>query len=161
MKHALISAAATLALAACSGGGDAADPDTAMEESVAVSPPGADALATEAVSSSEIPAALRGRWGMTAADCDPAEMANKGLMEVSPTTLKFYESLGTLDAASETGTMRIRANYDFEGEGMEWQREILLEGTAGGNALLLTEFGDDAGAEPRRYEKCSQTGEWQ
>ena len=156
MKHAFLAAPAMLALAACSGGSESAETDTmpeAGEETRAgeASPtPG-----TEITPEGEIPVALRGRWGMVAADCDPAEMANKGLMEVSPTTLKFYESLGTLDEAGDTGPMRIRATYDFEGEGMQWQREILLEGEAGGNALSLTEYGDDAAEEPRRYEKCS------
>lgn len=154
MKHAFLAAPAMLLLAACSDSGESAGTDSMAEADEAiqadeVSPP------AEATPEGEIPVALRGRWGMGAADCDPAEMANKGLMEVSPSTLKFYESLGTLGETSETGPMRIRASYDFEGEGMQWQREILLEGEAGGEALMLTEFGEDAAAEPRRYEKCS------
>ena len=158
MKPAILPAVILLAVAGCSDGNDVgeSEPEMGMEET-GPGPAGMDgSLADGDISAEgEIPVALRGRWGMGAADCDPAEMANKGLMEVSPTTLKFYESLGTLGEASETGPMRIRASYDFEGEGMEWQREILLEGEAGGNALLLTEYGDDAAAEPRRYEKCS------
>lgn len=155
MKNAFLAASAMLALAACSQGDDnTAETDPALEagEAAAEASPAAGA---EQTPEGEIPAALRGRWGMTEADCNPAEMANKGLMEVSPTTLEFYESLGTLEETSEVGPMRIRATYDFEGEGTQWQREILLEGEAGGETLVLTEFGEDAAAQPRRYEKCS------
>jgi len=152
MKYAFFVLPGLLALAACSDRGESADTELPPEADQA------DVLAAdggEVTPGDEIPAALRGRWGMGPADCDPAEMANNGLMEVSPTTLKFYESVGTLGESSEAGPMRIRATYDFEGEGMQWQREILLEGEAGGNALSLTEYGDDAAEEPRRYEKCS------
>ena len=157
MKSAILPAAILLALTACSGGDNASEAEPDMDAVEAGPVPATDgSLADgEIATDGEIPVALRGRWGMVAADCDPAEMANKGLMEVSPTTLKFYESLGTLTQTSETGPMRIRATYDFEGEGMQWQREILLEGETGGEALMLTEFGEDAAAEPRRYEKCS------
>ena len=156
MKRAFLTATALLVVAGCSDSGESADEGSMTEAGEAIqadeiSPP----AEAEATPQGEIPVALRGRWGMVEADCDPAEMANKGPMEVSPTTLKFYESLGTLAQTSETGPMRIRATYDFEGEGMQWQREILLEGEAGGEALMLTEFGEDAAAEPRRYEKCS------
>jgi hypothetical protein len=152
MKYAFLTAPALLALAACSDSGDSADTEPPMEAGEA-SPLPVDGA--EVALEGEIPVALRGRWGMTEADCDPDEPANKGLMEVSPTTLRFYESLGTLGEASEAGPTRIRAIYDFEGEGMQWQREILLEGEAGNEALMLSEFGEDAAAEPRRYEKCS------
>jgi hypothetical protein len=152
MKYAFLTAPALLALAACSDSGETADTELPPEAEQADVLPEAG---TEAASEGEIPAALRGRWGMTKADCNPDEPANKGLMEVSPTMLKFYESLGTLGETSEAGPTRIRATYDFEGEGMQWQREILLEAEAGSQALMLSEFGEDAAAEPRRYEKCS------
>jgi hypothetical protein len=152
MKHAFLTAPALLALMACSDSGESADTELSPETEQADLLPADGAGVT---AEGEIPVALRGRWGMTEADCDPDEPANKGLMEVSPTTLKFYESLGTLGETSEAGPTRIRAAYDFEGEGMQWQREILLEAEAGSQALMLSEFGEDAAAEPRRYEKCS------
>lgn len=152
MRYVFLTAPAMLALAACSDSGDSANTEPSMEAEEA-SPLPTDGA--EVALEGEIPVALRGRWGMTEADCDPDEPANKGLMEVSPTTLRFYESLGTLGETSEAGPTRIRASYDFEGEGMQWQREILLEGEAGSEALMLSEFGEDAAAEPRRYEKCS------
>jgi hypothetical protein len=152
MRYVFLTASAMLALGACSDSGESADTEPPMEaEEASLLPADGAEVATEG----EIPVALRGRWGMTEADCDPGEPANKGLMEVSPTTLRFYESLGTLGETSEAGPTRIRATYDFEGEGMQWQREILLEGEAGSQALMLSEFGEDAAAEPRRYEKCS------
>ena len=151
MKSAILPATIFLALTACSGGDNGSEAEPEMDAVEAGPIPATDG----SLADGKIPVALRGRWGMVAADCDPAEMANSGLMDVSPTTLKFYESVGTLGESSEAGPMRIRATYDFEGEGMQWQREILLEGEAGGNAMSLTEYGDDAAEEPRRYEKCS------
>src|SRR5690606_9685670 len=97
------------------GGGAVSQPNTAEP------PNGADPEA------SEIPAATRGRWGLAAADCEPARSDAKGLLTIDATRLEFYESVGTLDAIEEAGPTRIRAAFDFEGEGMTWEREIVLD----------------------------------
>src|SRR5690349_24973917 len=64
-----------------------------------------------------IPAALQGRWGLTPADCMPGRSDAKGLLTISGSELRFYESRAvpggdvTTDADSAAGT------FHFEGEG--------------------------------------------
>ena len=107
------------------------------------------------VSSNAIPRMLRGRWGMVPADCTSVHGDAKGLMEISPTTLTFYESRGTLRTIKETEPSRLRALYDFEGEGMQWKRDMLLTVQDDGQTLIRQEFGEGAAAEAYRYKRCA------
>lgn len=133
-----------------SAGGDqsAAGPGNASPDDVVLETPVGGAAAT-------IPSALQGRWGMTQADCDPSRADNKGLMVVNADALEFYESRGTLDDIAESGSTRIRADFDFEGEGMTWEREMVLDAQDGGNVLIRRDYGDDAMPGPMRYTRCS------
>jgi len=105
--------------------------------------------------SSAIPRMLRGRWGMVPADCTSVHGDAKGLMEISPTTLTFYESRGTLRTIKETEPSRLRALYDFEGEGMQWKRDMLLTVQDDGQTLIRQEFGEGAAPEAYRYKRCA------
>ena len=71
------------------------------------------------------------------------------------TTLEFYESVGTLDAISESAPTRIRASFDFTGEGMTWERDVVLDVQDDGATLIRREYGDDAAPGPFRYAKCN------
>ncbi|OYW44045.1 MAG: hypothetical protein B7Z08_04060 [Sphingomonadales bacterium 32-68-7] len=119
--------------------------------------PLADASSSLAPSPADaIPAAMLGRWGLVAADCEPGRDDAKGLMTVEAAHLRFYESIGTLDDdIDELSATRIRADFDFTGEGMTWDREMTLELQDGGRTLVRQEYGDDAMAGPLRYSKCS------
>jgi hypothetical protein len=149
---------ALLGLAACDNGTQgagttaaeaAADGDLAANSSVAPAP------SPPAPASTELPTALRGRWGLVPADCTSTRGDAKGLLTVSANELRFYESVGTLGTITESAPTRIRAAFDFEGEGMTWQRDMVLDVQDDGATLIRREYGEDAGPGPFRYSKCS------
>ena len=86
---------------------------------------------------STIPASLRGRWGLTPADCTSTRGDAKGLLIVSADSLKFYESLakpaGPLKASADSAS----GEFTFTGEGMTWKKFEALE--LQDNKLVRTE----------------------
>lgn len=101
-----------------------------------------------------IPGGLQGRWGLAAADCVPNSADAKGLMTVSDSDEKFYESVGKLGNVISRGPMAIRAQFAFTGEAMSWTREMSLESRDGGKTLVRTEYGAGAMARPQTYMRC-------
>lgn len=159
-KPALLGVASlALALAACDGGAadETAPPAADAPEAPAPAPVASSSAALpagEAETVSAIPAAMQGRWGMTEADCDPNEAANKGLMTVDASTLTFYESVGKIGEATVTGGNALRGTFAYEGEGTQWSRDLTLT-LSGTDTLVLEEFGDDAVPGARTYTRCA------
>lgn len=157
----LAPALALLSLAACGGSaddsGDAA-PDPEMTLPAAEE---TDAAATESPTPSDapvvvtIPETIQGRWGLVPADCTSTKGDAKGLLTITPMRLEFYESVGKLSDVVELAPNRIRAIFDFTGEGMEWQREQVLSASDDGKTLVRRELGDDAAPAPFQYLRCS------
>jgi len=161
MKLIVPALAALVALAACDGGTQGADMTTEEAEAAGnivgnSSSSNPSSEATAATTATEIPAAIRGRWGMVPADCEPGRADAKGLLEITADKLEFYESVGTLDAIEEAAPTRIRASFDFTGEGMSWERDVVLEVHDDGIELVRREYGLDAAPGPFRYAKCNQ-----
>lgn len=166
-RLALLAAFGPLALAACSGQ-PAADSTEAPAEATASPDPVSPEEAMPAeeptvVSSADsetpagaiIPVALQGRWGLVAADCTTSRGDDKGLMKVNEKTIKFYESFATLGSIKETSPTRLAARFGYEGEGMEWTRDLTMDVQDGGKTLVLREYGEDAPPGPRKYTRCS------
>ena len=109
--------------------------------------------ATETATS--IPQPIQGRWGLVAADCASTRGDAKGLLTIDPTSLKFYESLGTLTAMRERTATRIVADFAFTGEGMEWQRVMTLAAQDGGKTLIRRENGEGAVPGVYKYRRCA------
>jgi hypothetical protein len=101
-----------------------------------------------------IPVAVRGRWGLTPGDCTSARGDAKGLLVITPDTLRFYESRGTLSRIIERDRSRIVADFDFAGEGETWQRRMVLDAQDGGRTLVRRERGPEAMAGALRYRRC-------
>jgi hypothetical protein len=157
MRFALIAALAALPLAACNDTTEpASEPTDTVAETATLEPaPGATTPATgETTEPRTIPAAIQGRWGLTEADCEPGRADAKGLLTISADSLEFYESVGRLDSIEEAGANRIRADFDFTGEGMTWERDIALDLQDGGQTLVRREYGEDAAADAFSYSKC-------
>ena len=162
MKHfALLLLAAPLALAACSEHSPepsaSATPSLApiVSESEAMAPPVAPGASEAApVSAATFPEAMRGKWAMSPADCDPTTGADKGALTIGEKSVKFYESVADLTNAKVATPTEVRAVFDYEGEGMKWQRDASYKLEDGGKTLVLTEFGDDAPQGPRRHSRC-------
>lgn len=101
-----------------------------------------------------IPAAAQGSWGMTSADCIPGRSDAKGLLQVGPTTLQFYESVGTLAAVATRSDTAIAGTFDFTGEGQSWQRQVSLSVEEGGTVLMRRDSDPATPAAGWRYTRC-------
>ncbi|WP_353473722.1 hypothetical protein PVT71_06665 [Salipiger sp. H15] len=99
-----------------------------------------------------IPEAMQGRWGLVPADCTSTRGDAKGLMEVKEDTLVFYESRAVLGAVTDRSEERLEAAFDMTGEGMSWQRDMVL--VAKGDTLVRQESGEGAIPEPLTYLRC-------
>lgn len=111
-----------------------------------------DDPATPAFEETGIPEAMQGRWGLVPADCTSTRGDAKGLMEVAAESLSFYESRAVLADVAERSDKRLEARFDFTGEGMRWQRDMVL--VAKGDTLVRQESGEGALPEPLTYQRC-------
>lgn len=106
------------------------------------------------ISTATIPKPVQGRWGLVPADCTSTRGDAKGLLVIDPTTLKFYESRGTLGRVTERDASRIRATFAFEGEGQSWRRDEVLDAQDDGRTLIRRDYGEDAMVGPLKYTRC-------
>jgi len=170
--------AATLFLAACSGG---KDEESGPEASASIGPlqkaerpapaeapePAVDADLPDAAGETPakpesetatdgktIPAAIRGRWALKIADCKAKKGTDLTALTIDATNLRFYESHGELARVRDSDAGRIVADYKFSGEGVEWDRRMHLELTDGGKTLIRRDEGEGAAAGPMRYTRC-------
>ena len=129
------------AMAACEKRDPVADDANAMPASPVTSTAGAVAGGPPSPAGSNaagpIPAALHGRWGMTPADCISTRGDAKGLLEIAPDSLKFYESRAVPGTSIETDDEGISGNWNFTGEGQEWSKYVSLK--LQGKVLTRTE----------------------
>lgn len=161
----LSSSAALLALGACSNPAPA--PEPAASEAVQVvsstepieatttgTPTSGSKTSAAGISEATIPVAAQGRWGLVPPDCSSTRGDNKGLLTIDGTTLTFFESRGTLGKIAERSDTRLRATFAFDGEGMTWTRDELLDVQDAGKTLIRREYGDDAAPGPFKYTRC-------
>ena len=102
-----------------------------------------------------IPAAMQGRWGLAANECTADPSIAKGLMVVEGDTLRFYESRGTLDTVTGGSDTALEGHFAFTGEGMEWERDLVLTLSDGGDTLTRLDSGDDENAGSFDYVRCA------
>lgn len=139
-----------LLLLACDGGQDpqsgmvanienATPPD--MEET-----PANNAAPTEnAVSAAEeeseglIPVAVRGRWTGIGDNC--TDKAAELELSITPRTLIFHESVGTVNAIEKQADGRLKVDASFTGEGQSWTRSLILKTSAKGEELTVINDG--------------------
>lgn len=172
-------AASLLLLAACSGGKDdesgpeasadigplqKAEPPAPAEQAQAVAgaemtdvadeePPKPDAGSRD--DGKAIPAAIRGRWALKAADCRAKRGTDLTALTIDATNLRFFESHGELARVRERSESRILADYKFSGEGEDWDRRMQLSVEDGGKTLVRRDAGEGAAAEAIRYSRCA------
>lgn len=175
----LIALTAAMALAACSkaptateptdSGSGAAEPGPvvatplpqASESTPAPMPtpaptPSPEPRATpEQPTAKEIQASIRGRWGLVPADCTSKLGDAKGLLTVSATQLKFYESVAKLGRVKEVEDDSIRATFNYSGEGQAWTQDVVLDVQNGGKTLIRRDYGPDAMPGALKYTRCS------
>jgi outer membrane lipoprotein-sorting protein len=86
-----------------------------------------------------IPAAFRGRWGMSPADCTSTKGDAKGLIVIDPTSIKFFESKGTLTKVTLNAPENFTGTFAFTGEGQSWTNSQNLKLTGSSNTLIRSE----------------------
>ena len=65
-----------------------------------------------------IPAALRGRWGLSPADCTTTRGDAKGLLDITADELRFYELRASArPPRCRPARIRISGDFAFTGEG--------------------------------------------
>jgi hypothetical protein len=162
-RRSIAALALVVAVAGCHGG-DSAKPThqdneaaAAIDNAVAanstdaslkglpVPQPSAHALAYE------IPVSFVGRWGMAPGDCDPDNMANKGLLTISPDKLVFYESKGIVNKIAKHSPYDITLELDMTGEGQSWTSTTHLVLDAASTQLVRSEATSPA---TYRYQRC-------
>jgi len=89
-----------------------------------------------------IPAALHGRWGLVPGDCTSTRGDAKGLVTISAEGIKFYESVARPAKIVERADSRIRGEFDFTGEGMEWTNPMIW--SAAGDKLTRVDSEEDS-----------------
>ena len=148
---------AALALGACSK--PAEDDKPAADVSTAAAAlrtePAAVASAPARVLPAEIPAPVRGRWGLVPADCTSTRGDAKGLVVIDAKTMKFYESLATLQTVKDADDDGLVAQFGFAGEGQTWTLDVALEVEDDGQTLIRKDTGPDALPGPLKYTRCT------
>jgi predicted small lipoprotein YifL len=140
---------AVLSLAAC--GSEAPEAPPADDPSLA--PLDNPVAPGESLSATTIPVAMHGRWGLVPGDCTSVRGDNKGLITIDARTIKFYESLATLDTVKDASETRFLGSFDFTGEGQEWTVDEQLDLRDDGT-LVRSEQGEGAMAGPLVYAPC-------
>jgi predicted small lipoprotein YifL len=109
--------------------------------------PAADAPAP--IAEATIPAALQGRWGLAPGDCRPSADNAKGLLVISGSELRFYESRAVPSSNIESDSDSINGTFRFTGEGQAWDKFETLQRS--GDKLTRTETNP---AASYTYAKC-------
>ena len=102
-----------------------------------------------------IPAAIQGRWAIDASDCPKRPGTDLTALVIDAANLRFHESHGELARVRERGANRIVADYKFSGEGMDWDRLMVLSVVGDGKTLVRRDYGDGAAPDAMRYTRCA------
>ena len=97
-----------------------------------------------------LPGAMQGRWGLTPADCMPGRSDAKGLMIISASDIRFYESRAVPGGDVQTSPRIVSGNFNFTGEGQAWTRYEAIK--VDGQKLIRTESNPTASFT---YAKCA------
>lgn len=103
----------------------------------------------------EIPQALRGRWGIVEADCTSTAGDAKGLLTIDAKRLTFYEAVAGLGTIKSASADAIKAEFTFSGEGQSWKLDVALSSPDGGKTLVRKDTGPDAAPGTLTYKKCA------
>jgi hypothetical protein len=107
-------------------------PDEGNEETAAANanmPVPPDPVPPDQVLGASIPAQYHGRWGMVAGDCTSSRGDSKGLIDIGPTTVKFYEAVAALKEQRPAIATSFSGLFAFTGEGQNWEKVMTFTRT--------------------------------
>lgn len=99
----------------------------------------ANQATAEPADPSKIPAAIRGQWVGLSERC--GDRGAPLALEVTQSELLFHESVGTIKKVEAASGDARRVTADFTGEGESWTRTLLLQPSASGHRLTITQQG--------------------
>ncbi len=106
---------------------DATGAPPASAKPASAAPAKADPAGSKPSPAPAIPAALHGRWAMAPDDCISTRDDAKGLLVISATEIRFYESRAVPGANANASADSIRGDFTFTGEGQTWTKFELLQ----------------------------------
>ena len=152
---ALFAAALALAISGCDAAPDTpVDGDIPAADNAVDSDPPADEAgsAGSADALRAIPARFLGAWDYVEGNCDPASDLR---MEIGQRRIVFYESVGDVTGIRAEGDDAIVVDMNMSGEGETWTQSTKLTLEDGGDRLVPSEAGDDAGYVPMPRKRCA------
>lgn len=111
--------------AADSGGNSTAPPPAAPDRD--------DAVAT-------IPARFHGEWNADLSACGTGQSETR--LRISADQVRFYESVGQVEAVDVESERVITVTAEYQGEGETWQDERRMTLSADGSSLTVSNGGD-------------------
>ena len=96
-----------------------------------------------------LPADYQGYWGVTPDDCELANTAATGRINIDADTIRFYEAKARVQSIALSAPYALSAELRFSGEGAGWTRRNDFRLENGGTVLVRRD-----GAQVVRYEKC-------
>ena len=108
-------------------GPDATGAPPASAVPARAAPARADPAGSNPTPAPAIPAALHGRWGMSAADCTSNRGDAKGSIVINATEVRFYESRAVPAPNVNVSADSIRGDFTFTGEGQTWTKYQALQ----------------------------------
>lgn len=150
--------AALLTVAACSEPEEQGDPAPAPSATESVIPEpheseSASADTAETTQVSTIPAAFQGIWDYGANACD--NVASDLRLEIRPSEIEFYESLGTVTSVEVENPQSIVVALDMSGEGETWELTNRFVLSENGTVLTPLETEDNPQYDPMPRKKCA------
>ena len=106
-------------------------------------------------STTEMPRALRGRWGASVADCAAGRGASDSLLDIGAAELRTHGSRARLGSVAESGPRRIVADFEYAGEGQPRTHREAFELLDSG-ILVRRDAGGAPRAESFTYSRCEE-----
>ncbi len=109
---------------------------------------------SEVVELEVLPEEMRGRWGLSDADCSRGGADAEGLMVVTARHFTVYDSRATLREVAHLGPEKVAAEFAFTGAGATWSQDVSLTLAEDGETLRRQETGPQAAPVDLTYQRC-------
>ncbi|KQN90548.1 hypothetical protein ASE95_13865 [Sphingomonas sp. Leaf231] len=95
------------------------------------------------------PTEFLGYWGVDDDDCELANTAATGRINIDADTIRFYESNARVQGMEHRSAHELAVQLRYSGEGKAWERTETFRLDAGGTALVR-----GSPPEMQRYRRC-------